>query len=297
MTRNLGDVAAVESFPARPRGEHLLGQDASMQATDCVCHAGVCSPLFEGAHPRAHISVLLAGTFHARSRQGAALVGPGALLLGNAFAPYEYRHVDDGGDRSIVFDYDEVLMDELGGSRGFSRLCIPSSPASAGAVMLAWQALWSGEAEALKEAALAVAEVALAADQGESGEDVRPSPRQVRRVARTLRYVEAHCADDCSLDALAAQAGLSRFHFLRVFRAMTGQTPRQFVIATRLRVAATALRATRKPITEVALDAGFGDLSHFTTSFTRAFGASPRAFRKRGAASPRALPRSFRLGS
>jgi AraC-like DNA-binding protein len=61
---------------------------------------------------------------------------------------------------------------------------------------------------------------------------------------------------------------------------VTGQTPRQFVIATRMRVAAIALRTTRRRITDIALDAGFGDLSHFTVSFARVFGVSPRAYRQ-----------------
>ncbi|MFP2929218.1 helix-turn-helix transcriptional regulator [Pyxidicoccus sp. 3LG] len=256
---------------------------------DCVCCAGIRSPRVEGQHSRAHVSVILGGAFHARSKQGARVVGPGALLLGNACEPYEYRHVDDGGDRSIVFDYADELLEDMGrslglrlsGARAFGSVCIPASPASAEVVVLAHQALLGGEPEALREAALAVAAVALAADRGEACAGVELSSRQARRVARTLRYVEAHGAEDCSLDALAALAGLSSFHFLRLFREMTGQTPRQFVIATRLRTAATALRTKREPITEVAMDAGFGDLSHFTTSFTRTFGVSPRDYRKR----------------
>jgi len=60
---------------------------------------------------------------------------------------------------------------------------------------------------------------------------------------------------------------------------VTGRTPRQHVIATRLRAAARRLAATRTPVTRVALEAGFGDLSHFIASFARAFGASPRAYR------------------
>jgi AraC family transcriptional regulator len=108
-----------------------------------------------------------------------------------------------------------------------------------------------------------------------------PAFAQARRVARAVRYIEAHSTNDCSLEALAAEARLSRYHFLRVFRAMTGQTPRQHVIATRLRAAAIALRTSRTSITEIALAAGFGDLSHFTKSFSIAFGASPRAYRAR----------------
>jgi transcriptional regulator GlxA family with amidase domain len=156
---------------------------------------------------------------------------------------------------------------------------VPASPAGVEAVVIAEQALRSGDAEALHEAALAVAMIAMAAERRTAG--ALPSVIQARRVARAMRYIEAHSAGDCSLAALAAEARLSRFHFLRVFRAMTGQTPRQHVIATRLRAAATALRVSRMPIARVAMDAGFGDLSHFTASFSFAFGASPRSYRRR----------------
>ncbi|MCY1018058.1 helix-turn-helix domain-containing protein [Pyxidicoccus sp. MSG2] len=268
---------------------HLLAEDETFSAWDCVCHKGARSTVSEGEHPRVHISVTLAGVFHARSSRGEVLSSPGSLLLGNATDGYAYRHVDDGGDRSVVFDYAESFLDEVGGSlgvrlrdtRAFGRASIPASAASADAVVLAHRALCTGEPEVVREAALTVAAVALTEDRGGAYSVTAPTSAQERRVAKTLRYVEAHSADDCSLDTLAAHAGLSRFHFLRVFQAMTGQTPRQFVIATRLRMAATSLRATRTPITEVALEAGFGDLSHFTTSFARAFGVSPRAYRKR----------------
>lgn len=268
---------------------HLLAEAETFGAWDCVCHEDARSPVFDGEHSRVHISVILTGAFHARSGQGEVLAGPGALLLGNAAGAYAYRHVDDGGDRSVVFDYAEAFLDEVSGSlgarlrdkRAFGHACIPASVASADAVVLAHQALRTGEPETVREAALTVAAVALTEDRGGSSAVKAPTSAQARRVARTLRYVEAHSADDCSLDTLAAHAGLSSFHFLRVFRAMTGQTPRQLVIATRLRVAATTLRTTRTPITEVSMAAGFGDLSHFTTSFTRAFGVSPRTYRKR----------------
>ncbi|MBC7974867.1 MAG: helix-turn-helix transcriptional regulator, partial [Myxococcales bacterium] len=124
----------------------------------------------------------------------------------------------------------------------------------------------------------AVAQIALSAERDR--EPAPPSFAQCRRVARALRYIEAHSADDCSLETLADDAKLGRYHFLRVFRAITGQTPRQHVIATRLRAAASALRTSRTPITRVALETGFLDPSHFTATFARAFGVSPRAYRK-----------------
>jgi AraC family transcriptional regulator len=263
------------SLPDRPWGYHPVGRDPSFGALDCVCLHGAGSPVAEGSYPRARIAVMLGGAFHARSSQGAAVVGAGALVLGNAGASYEFRHLDDGGDRSLVFDYDAGLLEELGPS-GFRRVAVPPSSASAPVIALARRALCSGDPEDLRDAALAVASVAIASQHGERA----TSSAQERQISHVLRYIEAHYADDCSLETLAASARLSIFHFARAFRAITGNTPRQVVIATRLRAAAALLHTTHTPIIDIALEVGFGDLSHFTTSFARAFGVSPGAYRR-----------------
>lgn len=101
------------------------------------------------------------------------------------------------------------------------------------------------------------------------------------RIVKVVRYVERHYAEPCSLPHLAGMAGLSRFHFLRRFRAVTGVSPHQYIIALRLRAAAERLRSTTEPVTSIALDVGFNDLSHFNLLFRRSFGAPPRQWRMR----------------
>ncbi|MCP3061588.1 helix-turn-helix domain-containing protein [Myxococcus sp. K38C18041901] len=276
-------------LPERAPGYHVLEEGDAFDVSDCVCRAGCHSPVVEGMHTRVCVSVVLSGVFHARGPEGDAVVGPGALLLGNRAAPYEFRHVDEGGDRSLVIECSDAMLDEALDSRGddvrstrpFERTCVPASLASLEAVLLARQALEPGDAEDLRQVVLAVVDVALRLGGERADSRVERSERQVRSVARVLRYLESHVAEDCSLETLASIAGLTRFHFLRVFRAVTGQTPRQLVIATRLRLAANLLRASRTRVTDIALESGFGDLSHFTMSFTRAFGISPRAYRVR----------------
>ena len=99
------------------------------------------------------------------------------------------------------------------------------------------------------------------------------------RIAAVVRYIERHYAEPCSLRNLAVMAGLSRFHFLRLFRAATGVSPHQYIIALRLRAAAERLRSTAEPVTSIALDVGFNDLSHFNLLFRRSFGVAPRQWR------------------
>jgi AraC family transcriptional regulator len=118
-------------------------------------------------------------------------------------------------------------------------------------------------------------EIAVAADLG-----IRAAPPPAR-IMEVVRYVERHYAEPCSLRNLAVMAGLSRFHFLRLFRAATGVSPHQYIIALRLRAAAERLRSTAEPVTFIALDVGFNDLSHFNLLFRRSFGAAPREWRTR----------------
>lgn len=276
MARDVGKLAGVPRLPASPCGDHRLGGDATFTAVDCVCGLGMHSPRSQGAYARPRIGVMLDGTFHARSQQGSVVVGPGALLLGRAGAGYEYRHLDDGGDRSVVFDYDPALVDA-----DFRAASVPASVSSAAAVALTREALRDRDGEALREAAWTV--VAIAVNAGRESSASPLSAEHERRIAHVLRYIEAHHADDCSLDTLAAHARLSSFHFLRTFRRVSGQTPRQVVIATRLRAAAARLRAGSGSVSDIAFAVGFGDLSHFMASFTRAFGCSPGVYRRRAA--------------
>jgi AraC family transcriptional regulator len=72
---------------------------------------------------------------------------------------------------------------------------------------------------------------------------------------------------------------MSPFHFLRVFRQVTGLTPHQYLLRTRLREAATRLAAGQERILDIALASGFEDLSNFNHAFRAEFGVSPRVYR------------------
>ena len=99
-----------------------------------------------------------------------------------------------------------------------------------------------------------------------------------------LRYMAAHSAAPHTVAALARMAQLSPYHFLRSFKATTGVTPHQWLLRARLRAAAEKLAATKAPVTDIALDVGFDDLSNFTRTFRAEFGASPRRISAGGVA-------------
>jgi AraC-like DNA-binding protein len=276
-------------LPAKADGYHLLGAGRGFVARDCVCHAGVHDPTYRGSYARACIGVIVSGAFHYRGSGGEALLAPGSMLLGSSGAGFEYRHFDDAGDRSIVFEYDQETLEDARRSLGvlgratssFARAFVPASVGSVGASARALTALSSGHPEVLQEAAMSTLAVALAGGLPAADPRGAVPPRHERVVTAALRSIEADPAEDWSLDALASAAGLSTFHFLRVFSRLTGQTPRQYVRAIRLRAAAERLATTRAKIVDIALESGFGDLSHFNLSFSAGFGMSPRSYRRR----------------
>ena len=100
-----------------------------------------------------------------------------------------------------------------------------------------------------------------------------------RRVSVAVRYLEAHAEDAVDLDTLAKLAGMSKYHFLRMFRRATGVTPYKYLLGVRLRRAAVKLATTDDAISTIAFDAGFGDLSTFNNRFKATFGQTPSAFR------------------
>jgi AraC-like DNA-binding protein len=107
-----------------------------------------------------------------------------------------------------------------------------------------------------------------------------PSRRDEGRISEALRRIEAHAEEPLALADLAREAGMSPFHFLRTFRQVAGMTPHQYVLRARLSRAAVRLRTSHEPISAMAFDAGFGDLSTFNRRFRRLMGCSPGAYRR-----------------
>jgi AraC family transcriptional regulator len=103
------------------------------------------------------------------------------------------------------------------------------------------------------------------------------------QLRRALEFLQANLAADISLDDLAREAGLSRFHFARMFKRSTGVSPHQYLLQCRVERARELLLAGNRTIAEIAAETGFYDQSHLVSQFKRAFGVTPRAFRRHGA--------------
>lgn len=106
-------------------------------------------------------------------------------------------------------------------------------------------------------------------------------PTERQRLGSVIDYVEAHLSEDLSLADLALTAGLSKFHFSRLFKDVIGLTPHKYVLKRRVERATQVLKQGDLTIAQVAHTFGFTDQSHFTRVFRQVKGATPKAFIQR----------------
>lgn len=262
-----------------------LARGRDWSARDILCRAGPRDRPFEEQHDAMSVALVTEGTFQYRSKTGAALLAPGALLLGNAGDCFVCGHEHAVGDRCLAFNFAPDLIEETAASiRGVrrARFCVPALPPLPQTQSLAAQAEAARDAdtpEALEALGLDLLAGTLAAQSAVPAASFVPSDRDLRRVTAIMRRIEAEADTPVALAALAADAGLSRFHFLRVFRRIVGMPPYQYLLRLRLHRAAVRLRTSIAPVLEIALGAGFDDLSTFNRRFRRLMGTTPTGFR------------------
>ena len=102
-------------------------------------------------------------------------------------------------------------------------------------------------------------------------------PPRVRR--RVEEYIDANLDAPLRISHLAAVAGLSEFHFARMFKISMGEAPHSFVLRRRVERAKHLLTSTRLPLVELALSCGFASQSHFAACFRKQIGLTPRQYR------------------
>ena len=112
---------------------------------------------------------------------------------------------------------------------------------------------------------------------------------------RARDHIDRHFAEPLDLEVLARTAGISKFHFHRLFSAAYGQTPAAYLSGRRVERAQDLLRSANLTVTEVCHAVGFSSLGSFSSRFREIVGESPSEFQQRwGAEAPR-IPGCFVL--
>lgn len=114
-------------------------------------------------------------------------------------------------------------------------------------------------------------------NRGKGADEEFDPPGPSIEVGRVIDFIEEHAVESISLDILAGEAHLSKYHLIQKFRCETGLTPWSYVQKYRIQQAKELLQKGESP-TEVALKTGFFDQSHLTRVFKKEEGITPGAF-------------------
>ncbi|MGN9790782.1 helix-turn-helix transcriptional regulator [Streptomyces sp. OZ13] len=107
------------------------------------------------------------------------------------------------------------------------------------------------------------------------------NPAHLRQLRLAKDAMDRDWAEPLDLDAIAAHAGYSRYHFVRAFKAVYGQTPGQYLSRRRVERAEEMLRTANLSVTEICTLVGFTSLGTFSARFKKQTGLSPSEYRAR----------------
>lgn len=276
-----------------------LFSNAAIAVYDYRCTAAVGARPFTEQHRSFSLSFVRSGAFGYHSRGKSCDLVPGAFLVGYPGDEYQCSHEHVCGDECLSFHFGPALFESLSDKAALWRAARVPPVSELMVLGQLGQAVADGRSDlGLDEVGMMLAArfVDLVAGGQANKQAARscakPTPLDRRRAIEAAAWIAAHAGKPITLEDAAVQSGLSSFHFLRVFSAVLGVTPHQYLIRSRLACAARMLVDGTKPVTEIALDVGFEDLSNFVRSFHRAAGQSPRRFRQVAWQKSRSLSRN-----
>jgi AraC-like DNA-binding protein len=268
-------------------GRYILSVRVRLHHSDRVisvasywCDADARERPFPEVHEHYSLSYVRRGTFGYSYRGARHELVPGSLLVGRPGEEFTCTHGHHGGgDECLSFRLDVESAATLGDAAWDAGALPPL--AELGVIGELAQSAVEGRSDSnLIELGLMLTARFAEVATGRPSRPLRASPQDRRRAIEAALWMEENASAEIGLEVVARRSGLSSFHFLRLFSGVVGTTPHQFLLRARLRRAARLLSEPELPVSAVALEAGFKDLSNFVRTFQRAAGLSPRAFRR-----------------
>lgn len=259
-----------------------LAQTENLSATLYRCTAGPEDKPFAEAHGDYSIAFVRRGSFGYLNRGRHFDMVSGSLLIGNPGDEYTCTHDHHaGGDECLCFKLKPALVETIGDAASIWQRGAIAPRAEFMVLGELAEAAAGGRSDvSLEEVGMTLAAKVAGLGTGDRHGSGRIRSQDRRRIVAAAAWIEAHAQEEIDLTQAGREAGLSAFHFLRLFSKVVGVTPHQYLIRARLRRAAKLLAEADLPVTEIAFEVGFGDLSNFVRSFHRAAGHSPRDFRR-----------------
>jgi AraC-like DNA-binding protein len=252
-----------------------------MTVSDFRCSAVPGEKPYAELHHRHSISFVRKGSFgyHCRGRSYELVAG--SFLIGTPGTEFICTHDHVCGDECLSFFFAPELVETVGARADAWR--VGATPPLGELMVLGElaQAAAAGRSDiGLDEVGHLILSRLVEVVSGEPRKLTKPTARDRRRAVEVALWIDANSHLEIELDDAARQAAVSPYYFLRLFSATLGVTPHQYLLRTRLRRAARRLAEDDEPVTEIAYDVGFNDLSNFVRTFHRAAGVSPLKFRQ-----------------
>lgn len=213
------------------------------------------------------------GTEHLAPAGTLVLLNPDELHTGEA-------EVESGWTYQMLYIEPETLR-KLTGSEAFFRDATVHDPLLATAFRQTFRSMWQAPDDIAFLSDFTQLIDAIAARYGSNAR--RPAPshnaRRMASMQRVLDCIEEELDQPLGIDTLAAEAGLSVFHFVRIFSATFHATPHQYLQARRA-ARAKSLLAQRATPSDAAAAAGLTDQSHLNRWFKRTYGVTPAQYQQ-----------------
>jgi AraC family transcriptional regulator len=262
-------------------GATTLFRSGAVRVDDFRCDAAHADPPFVELHHGHSLSYVRKGSFGYRARGASFELVAGSLLIGHPGDEYLCTHDHVVGDECLSVHLAPELVETLGARGEVWRIgAVPPLPELMVLGELAQAAAEGRSGLGLDELGLWLAARFVSVVSGRERTEPAGAARDRRRAVDAALWIDANSHEEIDLERAASEAGLSAFHFLRLFAKVLGVTPHQYLLRSRLRHAARLLADEERSITEIAFGVGFGDLSNFVRTFHRAAGVSPRGFRR-----------------
>jgi AraC family transcriptional regulator len=227
------------------------------------------------AHAHPHFTFLIAGGFTERYGERVLECRPESTL----FVPADEPHTDSvwaEGAHSLGVELSPGVARRLGDGSDVLRQArvVVHDPVRAASHRLYREFFSQDVASDLCMESLALEILVLSARLPQTSDSGQP-----RWLGGVVERLHDGFSESLSLETLASGAGVHATHLARTFRKVHGCTVGDYVRRLRIEAGARDLRATRKSIAQIAIDAGFCDQSHFCRAFRRVYGLSPSEYR------------------
>lgn len=269
------------------------------QATRYKCHCNICSLSQPEYSDSFCIDFIQTGFFEYRSFRRQEEVHTGRILISKPNFPYTIRHVDDQPDTTTTFRFSPAFFQQI--TVNYSREAgwflqnhdVHSIVINSDAALDHLHHIFLQQVSPIDHTApdkLYMDELVLHlldTIMGKLGNIPAAAPLagplklyHLPTIEQAQEYLLQHFREDISLQQVAQHCHTSPFHFSRLFKAILGVSPHQYLLGVRLHQAKHLLAATRQPVSEIAFECGFNNLEHFATAYRKHYQVSPSAYRK-----------------